>query len=66
MKMGKEKSEMQEYYNHLEGFLKNQTEYKVWSVSGHQRIKIPIQQVFDEIYDEKFQLLRNGDLQYIK
>ncbi len=66
MKIGKEKSEMQEYYNHLAAFLKNQTEYKVWSVSGHQRMRIPIQQVFDEIYDEKFQMLRNGDLQYIK
>lgn len=66
MKMGKEKSEMQEYYNYLAAFLKNQTEYKVWSVSGHQRMRIPIQQVFDEIYDEKFQMLRNGDLQYIK
>ena len=66
MKMGHEKSEMQDYYNHLSAFLKNQTEYKVWSLSGHQRIKVPIQQVYDDIYDEKFQLLGNGDLQYIE
>ena len=66
MKMGKKKSEMQEYYDHLAAFLKNQTEYKVWSISGHQRDGVPIQQVFDEIYDDKFQMLRNGDLQYIK
>ncbi len=66
MKLGKEKSEMQEYYNRLSAFLKNQTEYKVWSISGHQREGVPIQQVFDEIYDEKFQMLGNGDLQYIK
>ena len=66
MKMGKKKSEMQEYYDHLAAFLKKQTEYKVWSISGHQRDSVPIKQVFDEIYDEKFQMLRNGDLQYIK
>lgn len=66
MKMGYKKSEMQEYYNHLSLFLKNQKEYKVWSMSGHQRISVPIQQVFDEIYDRKFQLLKNGDLKYIK
>ena len=36
-KMGKKKSEMQEYYDHLAAFLKKQTEYKVWSISGHQR-----------------------------
>lgn len=66
MKIGKKKSEMQEYYDHLAAFLKNQTEYKVWSISGHQRDGVPIQQVFDEMYDEKFQMLRNGDLKYIK
>ncbi len=56
----------QEYYKQLSAFLKNQTDYKVWSLSGHQRIKVPIMQVLDDIYDKKFQLLRNGDLQYIK
>lgn len=66
MKMGHGKSEMQEYYNRLSAFLKNQTEYRVWSASGHQRIRAPIQQVFDDLYDGKFQMLRNGDLQYIK
>lgn len=66
MKMGHEKSEMQEYYDRLSAFLKNQTEYRVWSISGHQRIRVPIQQVFDDIYDEKFRLLGNGDLQYTK
>lgn len=35
-------------------------------LSGHQRMSVPIQQVFDEIYDERFQLLKNGDLKYIK
>lgn len=66
MKLGKEKSEMQEYYDRLATFLKTQTEYKIWSIAGHQREGVPIQQVFDEIYDEKFQMLGNGDLQYIK
>jgi hypothetical protein len=66
MKMGHEKSEMQEYYDCLSAFLKNQTEYKVWSLSGHQRMGVSIQKVFDEIYAGKFQLLRNGDLQYIE
>ena len=66
LKMGHSKSEMQEYYNSLSAFLKNQTEYKVWSKSGHQRIRVPIQQVFDDLYNGKFQMLRNGDLQYIK
>mgnify|MGYP001026831414 FL=1 len=66
MKMGHDKSEMQEYYNRLSAFLKNQTEYRVWSASGHQRIRVPIQQVLDDLYDGKFQMLRNGDLQYIK
>lgn len=66
MKMGYEKAKMQEYYNNLAAFLKNQMEYKVWSLSGHQRIGVPINQVFDDIYDGKFQMLRNGDLQYIK
>jgi len=66
MKMGHDKAEMQEYYNRLSAFLKNQTEYRVWSLSGHQRIRVPITQVLDDIYAGKFQLLRNGDLQYIK
>lgn len=66
MKMGHEKTEMQEYYDCLVAFLKNQTECKVWSLSGHQRMGVPVQRVFDEIYERKFQLLRNGDLQYIK
>lgn len=66
MKMGHDKTEMQEYYDRLSAFLKNQTEYRVWSFSGHQRIRVPIMQVLDDIYDEKFQLLKNGDLQYIK
>lgn len=66
MKMGHNKSEMQEYYNRLSAFLKNQKEYKVWSSSGYQRIGVPITQVFDDIYDGKFQLLKNGDLQYKK
>lgn len=64
MRMGYDKSEMLEYYKHLSAFLKNQTEYKVWS--RHHRIKIPIVQVFDDIYAGKFQLLKNGDLQYIE
>ena len=66
MKMGHNKTEMQEYYNRLSGFLRNQTEYSVWSLSGHQRIRVPIMQVLDDIYAGKFQLLKNGDLQYIK
>ena len=66
MKMGHDKTEMQEYYNRLSAFLKNQTEYRVWSLLGHQRIRVPIMQVLDDIYDGKFQLLKNGDLQYIK
>lgn len=66
MKMGYDKTEMQEYYDRLASFLKKQTEYRVWSLSGHQRIKVPIMQVLDDIYDGKFQLLKNGDLQYIK
>lgn len=65
-KMGKEKSEMQEYYNNLAAFLKGQTEYKVWSASGHQHMGVPMKQVFDELYDGMFRMLRNGDLQYIK
>lgn len=64
MKMGHDKSEMQEYYNRLSAFLKNQTEYKVWF--GHHRMGVPIAQVLDDIYDGKFQLLKNGDLQYIE
>lgn len=66
MQMGHEKMEMQEYYTRLSAFLKNQTEYKVWSLSGQQRIKVPIMQVLEDIYDGKFQLLGNGDLRYIK
>lgn len=66
MKMGYEKTEMQEYYDRLSAFLKNQTEYKVWSLAGHQRIGVSVQKVFDEIYAGKFQLLRNRDLQYIE
>lgn len=64
MKLGHGKLEMQEYYFHLSDFLKNQTEYKVWSKSGYQRVGVPIEQLFDEMYAGKFQLLRNGDLQY--
>lgn len=66
MRSGKEKSEMKEYYDRLAAFLKTQVEYKVWSISGHQRESVPVQQVFNEIYDGKFRMLGNGDLQYIK
>lgn len=66
MKMGHDKAEMQEYFNRLSAFLKSQENYRVWSMEGHQRIRVPIMQVLDDIYAEKFQLLRNGDLQYIK
>lgn len=66
MRSGKEKSEMKEYYDRLAAFLKTQVEYKVWSISGHQREGVPVQQVFNEIYDGKFRMLGNGDLQYIK
>lgn len=66
MKMGYEKEEMQEYFSHLSAFLKNQRDYRVWSQSGHQRIRVPMIQVLDDIYVGKFQLLRNGDLKYIK
>lgn len=66
MKMGHDKAEMQEYYKRLSAFLKNQTDYRVWSLSGHQRVRVSISQVLDDIYNGKFQLLRNGDLQYIK
>ena len=62
MKMGHDKTEMQEYYNRLSAFLKNQTECRVWSLSGHQRIRVPIMRVLDDIYDGKFLLLKNGDL----
>lgn len=64
--LGYGKSEMQIYYDRLSAFLKTQMEYKVWSMSGHQRIKIAISQVYDDIYEGKFELLRNGDLHYIK
>ena len=37
---------------------------KIFSVSGYQRLRVPVQKVFDDIYMGKFQLLRNGDLQY--
>ena len=66
MKMGHEKTEMQEYYDRLAAFLKNQTEYKVWSLAGHQRMGVPVQKLFEEIYEGKYQLLRNGDLKYIE
>lgn len=66
MKMGHEKTEMQEYYDRLAAFLKNQTEYKVWSLVGHQRMGVPVQKLFEEIYEGKYQLLRNGDLKYIE
>ncbi len=65
MKIGYDKGEMKVYYDSLSNFLKHQTEYKVWSFSGNHRIGVPMEQVFDDIYDGKFQLLRNGDLQYI-
>ncbi|MDY3238794.1 MAG: hypothetical protein SOW80_01580 [Anaerovoracaceae bacterium] len=66
MKSGRPKEEMQEYYDHLSAFLVNQKEYKVLDKVGLHRIKVPMQNVLDDIYDGKFQLLRNGDLQYIK
>lgn len=66
MKTGHDKSEIEVYYTRLSAFLKNQTVYKVWSLTGHQRIKVPIIQLLEDLYDEKFQLLGNGDLQYIK
>ena len=31
-----------------------------------RQTRVPIQQVFDDLYDGKFQMLRNGELQYIK
>ena len=42
--------------------LQNQTSFRVWK--RESRKQIPMLQVFDDIYGEKFILLRNGDLKY--
>ena len=42
--------------------LQNQTTFRVWK--RESRKQIPMLQVFDDIYGEKFILLRNGDLKY--
>ncbi|MGN0906148.1 MAG: hypothetical protein ACI4NM_03280 [Bullifex sp.] len=59
------KEQMQPYFDALTGFLAKhqQDTYRVWK--DHQRVKVPVKQVFDEIYEGRFQLYRNGDLSYI-
>ena len=65
-KLGYDKAVMKEYYDCLTVSLKNQTDFKVWSDTGYQRVKVPISKVFDDLYDDKFLMLRNGDLRYKK
>lgn len=60
-----EKEQMQPYFDSLSEFLARQLQktYRVWN--NHSRTKVPMAQVFDDIYEGRFQLLRNGDLSYI-
>lgn len=64
--MGYEKGEIKIYYTALTDFLsmRGQTTFRVWSQNGYSRIKVPVDQVFEDIFDGKFDLLRNGDLKY--
>jgi hypothetical protein len=44
---------------------KNQTTFRVYDASKEMRFcKVPCEQVFDEIYAGKFELLQNGNLRY--
>lgn len=61
---GYDKAYMKEYYTNLSGFLKNQKDYKVYTSDGLNCMRVPINQLFDELYDDKFILLRNGYLKY--
>ena len=60
-----EKEQMQPYFDSLSEFLARQLQktYRVWN--NHRRTKVPMAQVFDDIYEGRFQLLRNGDLSYL-
>ena len=45
----------------------SQTTFKVVESGAMDRFeKIPVAKVFDEIYDDKFLLLRNGMLKYVE
>lgn len=47
----------------------SQTHFKVWKWMNEKtqaRIKVPFQQVFEDIYAEKFELLKNGELRYLR
>ena len=58
------KEKMKPYFDSLSGFLagRQQTTYRVWD--NRRRIRVPMAQVFEEIYEDKFQLFQNGDLSY--
>lgn len=58
------KKTMKPYFDSLCEFLEGQqqTTYRVWY--KYSRIRVPISQVFDEIYEDRFHLFKNGDLSY--
>lgn len=58
------KEKMQPYFDSLSGFLarQQQTTYRVWQ--DRRRVRVPMAQVFEDIYEDKFQLYQNGDLSY--
>lgn len=62
------KEKAQEYYNSYVGTLaESQTSFAVVESGSMNRFKkIPVAKVFEEIYDDKFLLLRNGMLKYVE
>ena len=58
------KKTMKPYFDSLCEFLEGQqqTTYRVWY--KYSRIRVPISQVFDEIYEDRLHLFKNGDLSY--
>ena len=67
--LGYEKSVAEPYFDAYEAFVTrtgSQTTFKVWRMlSSSQRCRVACRQVFDDIYDGKFRLRKNGDLEYI-
>ena len=65
------KDDVEPYFEALIQFLngRNQDSFKVWKWNNERtqsRTKVACRQVFEEIYAGKFELLKNGELRYIR
>ncbi len=64
--VGLEKETLKPYYDSLSSFysLHGQKTMKVWIHESLKRINLDFEQLFEEIYLDKFEIKRTGDLRY--